>query len=640
MRNIDLYRGGGRGLLGGQVARVPSYAAKPYDIITPASARYTFGADMIRALTAKAEKDKEDKIRSGMLAAMIGDKYQYDPSKASESFTPSPLMESHRVALANAQDQAQTKGVSALGLGSDSTNLTPSLQSMPYTDFEPEDIETLIAQSPSLGISSEALVPPQFESTEFTPQPNLGDDAAMRAALIGDIKTPLGYAGDRGGLPASTEAEELRAYTGSAEDRAAQERAHRATVNTIAEEKRRMAEVVSQDPNIVNSDEYAQWVQSIVTRQQAKVTQDEERAYQAQLLDAEREEARDVAALLQEGKERIEQMKPSSGRTPTKPATFNMRDPEATRLELGLPEGSEGTYRYKQDLNTGEYALERIGNAVKDVSGGSQSTLLSLYEEQTGLEEMLVDMDSAGVLANNPERLRIANRLDVLKTIINKDAMKRAAGAYFTEGGKQKEGRDSLDYKQAQQAVTDLERDEKLIRLLHKGNATTGFAAEWIQNINRTVNFFKDDKRLAEGVSDTQLVDVLTGAQVFPLIQALGIGARGMDTPAEREFMRKVLTGTLTLNKETLLEMARMRQKQSVGAIKNWDTRLNRGEVDDYIAVNRISKENARIQNPYTDQNRITAINEMDLGQLNEYFHPGLTENVKTILLARIKALK
>ena len=116
MRNIDLYSSGGRGLLGGQIARIPSYAAKPYDIITPASARYTFGADMIRALTAKAEKDKEDKIRTDMLAAMVGPGYEYDPSKASESFTPSPLMKSHRVALANAQAQAQPEGVSALGL--------------------------------------------------------------------------------------------------------------------------------------------------------------------------------------------------------------------------------------------------------------------------------------------------------------------------------------------------------------------------------------------------------------------------------------------------------------------------------------------------------------------------------------------
>ena len=285
MPNIDLYRGGRRGLLGGQVDRIPSYTAKPYDIITPASARYTFAADMVRALTAKAEKDKEDKIRSGMLAAMIGDEYQHDPSKASESFERSPYVESQRVALADAQAQAQPEGVSALGLGPGDTPFA----SGPYVpggeleqpgqlgfDSTPFNIEKMEAQNAQSEIDRGIRAFP----VGLGPA-DPADDAAMRAALIGKIETPLGYAGDRGGRPASTEAEELTAYTGSAEDRAAQERAHRATVNTIAEEKRRMAEVVSQDPNIVNSDEYAQWVQSIVTRQQALVTRDEKRAYEA-----------------------------------------------------------------------------------------------------------------------------------------------------------------------------------------------------------------------------------------------------------------------------------------------------------------------------------------------------------------------
>jgi len=624
MPTVNFYPSGGSSPLGGHINKISSPTRNSRGINTIDSERLRFGARMVEALTAKAEKDRKEKIRSDMLAALVGPGHEYDPSKASESFTPSPYVETQRVALGDAQTQAQPEGVSALGLGSDSSALMP-FESIPTTGF----------QGPSLGISSEALEP-QFESTDFTPQPNLGDAGAMQAALIGDVKTPE---------------QELAAYAGSAKDRAVQERDYRATVNTPEAEAARMAQLVAENPEIANTAEYAQWVQSHLARKQtlsdaaierdlAVDVRDEERLYNEKISDIENQ--RKIAAKLveQQGKETIEGLKPGSSITPTKPVTFDMRDPEATRLELGLAEGSEGTYRYKQNPTSGEYALERIGSAVEDNNEGSQSTLLSLYNEQTKLEEKLVDMDSAGVLANDPERLRIANRLDVLKTIIDKDAMKRAAGAYFTEGGKQKEGRDSLDYEQAQKAVTDLERDEKLIRLLHKGNATTGFAAEWIQTINRTVNFFKDDKRLAEGISDTQLVDVLMGAQVFPLIQALGIGARGMDTPNEREFMRKVLTGTLTLDKETLLEMARMRQKQSVGSIKNWDTRLNRGEVDDYLAVNRISKENARIQNPYSDQNRIAAINEMDLNQVNQYMHIGLPEKVKEAILARIRALK
>jgi hypothetical protein len=104
--------------------------------------------------------------------------------------------------------------------------------------------------------------------------------------------------------------------------------------------------------------------------------------------------------------------------------------------------------------------------------------------------------------------------------------------------------------------------------------------------------------------------------------------------------MRKVLTGTLTLTKDTLLHMARMRQKQSRGAIKNWNTRVDRGEVADYLKINKISKENSRIQDPYSDRNQIAAINEMNLEQVTEYSHSGLPEKVKEAILARIRALK
>ena len=630
MANVKFYSGGGSRPLGGQIDEIPYITAKPGQLNTVASTRYGFAAKMVEALMAKSEANKEKKIRTDMLAAMLGGKHEYDPSKALESFTPSPYMQNQRDASADAQPE----GASALGLGSD------SMSNFDYsTGFEPEDVQGM-AQAPSSGISSESLALPKFESTDFTPQPNLGDSGAMQAALIGNVKTPE---------------QELAAYAGSPEEMAAQERNYKATVNTPDAVAARMAEAVRLNPEIANHPAYQEWAISQLENQQRLDAESIARGREVDALGEQRlydegrsdiENQREIDAAIAKAKADIElqqiknQPNSNSSIKPTKPDTFDMPDSVEIRQQFGLPKNSVGTYTYKQDLNTGAYTLQRIGDANPDADKGSRSTVLSLYEEQTRLEETLVDMDREGVLATDPERLRIANRLDVLKTIINLDALKQAEGAYGEAGGKAKQGRDSLDYEQAQAAVTDLERDEKLIRLLHKGNATTGFAAEWIQNINRTVNFFKDDERLAEGISDTQLVNVLMGAQVFPLIQALGIGARGMDTPAEREFMRKVLTGTLTLDKETLLEMARMRQKQSAGSIKNWDTRLNRGEVDDYLAVNRISKENARIQNPYSDENRIAAINEMNLDQVIQYKHPGLPEKVKEAILSRIRALK
>lgn len=282
-RNINLYRGGSGARIGQQALDQLRVAPTiPFALQTPKSAIASGIADMVRALTAKAEKDKEDKIRTDMLAAMVGPGYEYDPSKASESFTPSPLMKSHRVALANAQAQAQPEGVSALGLQPSDTpyasgpyvqggELEPVTQMSggPLTgvlnDFEREAEREAASTQFEMdrgirALGSEALAPPQFESTEFTPeltpQPNLGDDAAMRAALIGDVATPE---------------EELAAYAGSPEERAAQERAYTATVNTPDAVAARMAEAVRLNPDIAKDPAYAQFVQSNLARKQAEL---------------------------------------------------------------------------------------------------------------------------------------------------------------------------------------------------------------------------------------------------------------------------------------------------------------------------------------------------------------------------------
>lgn len=290
MRNIDLYSSGRRGLLGGQVARIPSYTAKPYDIETPASARYGFAAKMVEALTAKAEKDKEDKIRTDMLAAMVGDKYQYDPSKASESFTPSPLMESHRVALANAQAQAQPEGVSALGLQPSDTPFA----SGPYVQGGELEPVTQMSGGPLTGVLNDfereaerEAASTQFEMDRGIRALGLGpadpsDDAAMRAALIGDVATPE---------------EELAAYAGSPEERAAQERAYTATVNTPDAVAARMAEAVRLNPDIAKDPAYAQFVQSNLARQQALRDAAIERDRAAALTAADREFQKELKEL-------------------------------------------------------------------------------------------------------------------------------------------------------------------------------------------------------------------------------------------------------------------------------------------------------------------------------------------------------
>jgi hypothetical protein len=144
-------------------------------------------------------------------------------------------------------------------------------------------------------------------------------------------------------------------------------------------------------------------------------------------------------------------------------------------------------------------------------------------------------------------------------------------------------------YNVATASYDNQRKNYDLINHLETSDARTGLGAEFLTGIDRA-KAFVGDMVAAGRVTDTEILDVSTGSQVFPLIKSLGIGARGMDTPAEREFMRKVLTGTIGLSKKTLLRMARMRVKESGFQISNWNKKVESGELDNFFKYSGIPK--------------------------------------------------
>jgi len=60
-----------------------------------------------------------------------------------------------------------------------------------------------------------------------------------------------------------------------------------------------------------------------------------------------------------------------------------------------------------------------------------------------------------------------------------------------------------------------------------------------------------------------------------------------LDTPAEREFLREVVAGRITLTKDTLLEMARIRRRAEENNIMRWNETLASGRADPLIEVSR-----------------------------------------------------
>lgn len=145
-------------------------------------------------------------------------------------------------------------------------------------------------------------------------------------------------------------------------------------------------------------------------------------------------------------------------------------------------------------------------------------------------------------------------------------------------------------FKAGQTAVKNIGKINETLNLLEKGDATTGIGADLINNVNRAQLLFTDSKKKINQVSDTELLNSLLGADVFPQIGALGIGAKGLDTPAEREFLRQVMTGTITMNKDTLVRLTKLRKKYEEKALNDYNRAVDEGQLDPLFKFSGLPK--------------------------------------------------
>lgn len=142
-------------------------------------------------------------------------------------------------------------------------------------------------------------------------------------------------------------------------------------------------------------------------------------------------------------------------------------------------------------------------------------------------------------------------------------------------------------YNAALDASGNIRKIDETIDLLQNSDVDTGFGAEFRQNLRKAISLYSDDPELLKTLTDTELLNAALGQNVFGAINSLGIGARGLDTPAEREFLREVLAGRITLTKEALLEMAYIRRRAEENNISRWNDTLQSGRADSLIDVSR-----------------------------------------------------
>jgi len=167
------------------------------------------------------------------------------------------------------------------------------------------------------------------------------------------------------------------------------------------------------------------------------------------------------------------------------------------------------------------------------------------------------------------------------KETVRAGAAERGEVKFAEEAMKDLVEKNSALITNAASAVATIDKTNRVLDLLEKGELHTGMFAEFKTNISRVLAMAGSD--VSSGyASRTQLLEALLGSDVFPMIKQLGIGARGLDTPAEREFLLKVMTGEKSMDATAIKELTLIRQRISEKIVEKYNAKVKKGGFDKY----------------------------------------------------------
>jgi len=163
----------------------------------------------------------------------------------------------------------------------------------------------------------------------------------------------------------------------------------------------------------------------------------------------------------------------------------------------------------------------------------------------------------------------------------------RAENRYADTVGQAVAEQDLNLIKTADSASESVPKLREALRIINEGNINTGITRDLQDIMSRARSKFLRDQQANVNVSDSQYLDSLLGQDVFAQISILGIGARGIDTPAERDFLLSVITGTRDLNADTLRRMTEFRLNAALRSINAFNNAVNDGSLDQYQNITK-----------------------------------------------------
>lgn len=170
------------------------------------------------------------------------------------------------------------------------------------------------------------------------------------------------------------------------------------------------------------------------------------------------------------------------------------------------------------------------------------------------------------------------------------------------ETAKLKVSRNEKIFTSAEEGVGVMRRAKNVAELVSSGDVNVGVLSPITQGIDRLLAEFPGGQEAAKRASKTQLAESFMASEVFAMIQQLGLGSRNFDTPAEREFIVKAMTGDRTMLREAIVGLAKARfdeakrnvekynnQVNNVKGYNKWVQDYNNGEVPTFEVTDWIS---------------------------------------------------
>ena len=250
----------------------------------------------------------------------------------------------------------------------------------------------------------------------------------------------------------------------------------------------------------------------------------------------------------------------------------------------------------------------RIGQRAAGMSKEAQALKMAALQQAQAERAAAIETQGSRFVTLTPEEVS-AEGLDSvytwqrnpltgeLKTLGSRprvpDNVTVTSGETYAEGVAKLSAQDDATLvKNATGATNNIAKLDETINLINSGDVNLGIGSEIATNFDRVRAQFLNDSEAQRRVSTDQYLDALLGSDVFGAIGSLGIGARGLDTPAEREFLRQVLTGTRALDVDALTRITQLRRDREINILKEYNNRVELGELDAFFdASNKVKRQ-------------------------------------------------